>query len=911
MAVADDVVRTLAQGDATSGMTLSEIARQVGATRSALVPTLNRLVAAGQVRRTTSRPARFFLVVPARLSEATSETAPPSAAHVRSAPAALDAFAKDNPSLYRCVELAKAAVVYPPSGMSMLIHGPTGTGKSMFARMVHAYAVSVGALDEGAPFVAFNCADYADNPQLLASELMGTRKGAYTGADEDRPGLLEKADGGMLFLDEAHRLPPQGQEMLFNYMDRGVFSRLGDSVAERTARVRLVFATTEDPATSLLGTFMRRVPMVLEMPALAQRSTEERFALIARFFSDESVRVGRSIEVSVNCVRSLLGYTCRGNVGQLQNDVRLLCARAYARAIERGRDLLRITSGDLSPEIADGINAPSSRRQVWRSHLRGSGRFCVFDAEAPSVSAPSTASRDGRSIYDIIDARLDELVRKGCDADDVARAVGADIEAYFSRIDARPPAGASGIDMTSLLPPACVRVTDEILELAERRLGLRCSDSLRYGLAAHVTSAVERLSDGLPVTNPRLEQVKEDHPKEFETALDASRLLEARFGITVPPDEVGFIALFLCAHPAASSVHPTIVVVAHGSQTASSMVDVASELLGFSLPLAFDVALSESPAHVYSRIRYELRGRDLTGGVLLLVDMGSLTNFGDALERDLGCSVRVMPLVSTLHVVESALKASMSPSVDEVYERALRVSDLLGECHQTGSLALPLARPATCFVVTVCSTGRGGADLLRRLLEEKLDLHNGFCEVVPLAYGPGGELERSLRRLDEIGTIVCTISTFPVEFPAEHLSFHEVLGQGRIDVVQQLIDDELLLSQVGDTLGEMLTHVDPGPLLSLLRAAIERVERRCGLRLLASTRVGLVCHLGCLFDRLVAGEPTVPFDIDDLDSVDPTVYDALSDELGLVARELGVSLADDDVRCALVFFGADNVKRGG
>lgn len=70
-------------------------------------------------------------------------------------------------------------------------------------------------MKDDAPFKSFNCADYYNNPQLLMSQLFGYAKGAFTGADQDHEGLVEKADGGVLLLDEVHRLPPEGQEMLF------------------------------------------------------------------------------------------------------------------------------------------------------------------------------------------------------------------------------------------------------------------------------------------------------------------------------------------------------------------------------------------------------------------------------------------------------------------------------------------------------------------------------------------------------------------------------------------------------------------------------------------------------------------------------------------------------------------------
>ncbi len=76
---------------------------------------------------------------------------------------------------------------------------------------------------------------------------------------------MDMADGGMLFLDEVHRLPPEGQEMLFHLLDYGAYRPLGDSQS-REVRVLIVGATTEDPQSALLQTFNRRFPMVIDLP---------------------------------------------------------------------------------------------------------------------------------------------------------------------------------------------------------------------------------------------------------------------------------------------------------------------------------------------------------------------------------------------------------------------------------------------------------------------------------------------------------------------------------------------------------------------------------------------------------------------------------------------------------------------
>lgn len=170
-------------------------------------------------------------------------------------------------SLSMQVEQAKAAAMYPPIGLHTLIVGETGVGKSILAEAMYKFMVN-NKDSETIPFVELNCADYAENPQLLTAQLFGYKKGAFTGAESNREGLIDQANQGILFLDEVHRMPPDGQEMLFQLIDKGVYRRLGDRDL-RKAQVMIIAATTEDIETSLLNTFRRRIPMVITVPPLS------------------------------------------------------------------------------------------------------------------------------------------------------------------------------------------------------------------------------------------------------------------------------------------------------------------------------------------------------------------------------------------------------------------------------------------------------------------------------------------------------------------------------------------------------------------------------------------------------------------------------------------------------------------
>lgn len=239
-------------------------------------------------------------------------------------------------TLKAAIQQAQAAVLYPPHGLHTLFFGATGVGKSSMAEAMYQFAVEQKVMKQDAPFVVFNCADYAKNPQLLLAQLFGYVKGAFTGAQQDKPGLVVQADGGILFLDEIHRLPPEGQENLFYLIDKGVYRRLGEVQFQQKANILIVGATTESPESSLLLTLRRRIPMTIELPSLADWSLRERLQLIFHFFNEEADRIGRELLIPRELIAALITYECPGNAGQLHSDIRVLLAKAFLRTMHQG-----------------------------------------------------------------------------------------------------------------------------------------------------------------------------------------------------------------------------------------------------------------------------------------------------------------------------------------------------------------------------------------------------------------------------------------------------------------------------------------------------------------------------------------------------------------------------------------------
>ena len=255
-------------------------------------------------------------------------------------------------SLASLVNQCKATISYPPSGLPLLLYGPTGTGKSFLAQLMYEYAINQGLIAEDRNFLIVNCSEYANHPELLTANLFGHKKGAFTGADRDNPGLIKLAEGGVLFLDEVHCLKAECQEKLFLFMDKGIYHMVGDNEKWYTSSVRLIFATTEKPQEVLLKTLLRRIPMIVTVPSLAERGSHERLQLIHSIFQDEEKRIHKSIHISSLVYRLLLSCECEGNIGELKNAIQASCVNALF-ASDQKSSILEIRAFNLPEKLRE------------------------------------------------------------------------------------------------------------------------------------------------------------------------------------------------------------------------------------------------------------------------------------------------------------------------------------------------------------------------------------------------------------------------------------------------------------------------------------------------------------------------------------------------------------------------------
>jgi transcriptional regulator with PAS, ATPase and Fis domain len=273
------------------------------------------------------------------------------------------------------------------SEATILIQGENGTGKELVARAIHN-----GSDRAQRAFVVTNCSAFNDN--LLDSELFGYKRGAFTGAVVDKPGLFEVADAGTFFLDEISDMSPALQVKVLRVLQEGTFNRVGDTET-RKVDVRIIAATNRDLRAMVThGQFREdlyyRIHVInLMLPALRERTDD--IVMLIDHFLDRLRRGGRAKALSPECVARLTSYSWPGNVRELENEVeRLVVLSGDEWTI--GEEMLSprirqsVTLTEPSPAMDDVRSLPSAlegleRRMIGEALRRHHGNKTRASAE--------------------------------------------------------------------------------------------------------------------------------------------------------------------------------------------------------------------------------------------------------------------------------------------------------------------------------------------------------------------------------------------------------------------------------------------------------------------------------------------------------------------------------------------------
>lgn len=808
------------------------------------------------------------------------------------------------------IEQAKAAIMYPPNGLHTLIVGETGVGKTLFASMMYNYSKFTKVFEEDAPFIVFNCADYYNNPQLLISQIFGHAKGAFTGADSEKDGLVVKANNGILFLDEIHRLPPEGQEMIFYFIDTGTYNKLGDTDRKRSAKVLIIGATTEEPGSFLLKTFMRRIPITINIPCLEDRPIKDRLDIVRFLLSKEANRVNKPIKLESDVVKAIIGSASYGNVGQMKSNIQLVCAKGFLNSIDKS-DNIEITFNSLPTEVKNGLfSLAGKRKEVEELDKYLDKELLIMPSgldEELSIMPSGYINpieedkyEPPFNLYKIIEDKSTLLKCEGVDEDFIREYITTDINIHIKSFYTKFTKNESSREnILKIVDEDILNFCEEIKMIIERKKKKNLDERFLYALSLHLSAFLKRMEKHTTLNYIDIENIIKNNKEDFDIAMEIKGIIEARYNLGVPEMEVVYLTLLISAiNEEIGTEHVAILVAMHGVSVASGMVNVTKKLLGEGVVDAIDMPLEVSPKKILDEMVIKVKEIDRGKGVLLLVDMGSLASFAPVIIEKTGINIRCIDMVSTPLVLEAVRKASrLDTDLNTIYET---LKDFRGYARLESSVDIIPNKPRA--IITICSTGEGTAKKLKEIVNNIIgSLTDEAIEIIPIGVR---DVHNRVKLIQKEKNIIATVGIVNPNIEAPFISLVDLIDGDGERILASIVENSgfetkennvkvVVEDLCTDTLKQFLTYLNPFKIVGILIKFIEIVQRELNITFDNSMCIKLIIHIGCAIERMLINNGLIYEE--NIEILDKDKIRALKIANDYIKKSIDIELTDDEI----------------
>lgn len=729
-------------------------------------------------------------------------------------------------SLKRQIISCKSSVSYPPKGLPVLILGDSGVGKSFLAQHIYHYAMETCTIESESPFKTLNCADYANNPELLSAALFGYVKGSFTGADSDQKGIFEEAQDGYLFLDEVHQLPPAGQEKLFRYLDHGVISKLG-SQQEIPLNVRLIFATTNLP-TTMLETFIRRIPVVIQLPRYSERPVDERFRIIYQLFLQEQQKIQREITVSANLFNMLLMFDGKGNIGTIKNLIKVVLANGIFQQKEAAL-------------LVNLANLPSHQYHYDLAYVFVQEPIVICHEKQ---TAPALIGEANFLSPELLEKITTELAKNRSTNYKLQEIIG-EIIGLVEKI----PVNEKNLQIFQV-------PINQVFEYMESHYGFQFSDRHSGFFGKLLASGILRENESPPDRlryQKLLKRIKNKNYKVYKMTQIVLELLRINLDLRELPTSFSLLASFYILYHVKQSTAtlPYLIIVSHGLSTASSISSLVNQVYGQYLFEGIDMPYHATKPEVLRKLKKRLQNINTAKGVLILVDMGSLLELIDDIQGEVLGEVAMINNITSQIALETANLVLQKMTLKQVSEQ-------LEETIQTTIKYIP-SKEINNLVLVACTTGQRSAEKIQGILKNCLSnqyLTYRCCDYLFLKDVTAREelIQQYNRSL--------IITTTPVDLPAS-LPLQELLSEKGEAVLRTFYKDYLSEKEVQQVLDkiieaftlenliEQLTILNPTKLIKNVSQFVIELEKSLEKVYSSTEKKVILMHISIMIERLI------------------------------------------------------------
>ncbi|OUO33884.1 sigma 54-interacting transcriptional regulator [Olsenella sp. An293] len=784
-------------------------------------------------------------------------------------------------SLGSAVEKLKAAVKYPPQGLPVLISGDKGTGKTLLSTLMCEYGVRIGALSEGARTVVVNCSDYTGSHASFVHDL-----------NDEKDGWLAACAGGVVVFRDVERLSPASASLLLR--------RAAGEPRDRAAAVpaRLVLLTTCQEDDLEIAPFVQEVPVVVRVPALRERTIEEREELVLGLFKEEGRKLGADVFVSRTAFSCLVEADFKDNVRGLRSCITSCCASAY---LNRSSDRLEVQAFLLPGFVLDA--APSRMPANGDVELIDTTRALEHKGDSRSVRAFSAMLESYRA-YEAGDVKLPALMGE-------VQAQVKDYEDYLV-FDA---------DAASSRAMAYERIITGIVDDVGATYGIDLSKKSARVIARCIHAQVH---PGSRLSKWRIENRAElaallallvdtsDFCRRAADRLTAQT--EAALGLRL--DVLSRIFVFAVVQGAdrrADRRQSVGIILSHGYSTATSIADAANRILRQRVFEAIDMSYEQDVSDIMGPLRNLLDTYAFCREIVLLVDMGSLENVLEGVGEMSNVTLGIVNNASTGMALEVGSGLASGEPIESLLPHAAEAC--------TSRFRIMEGRVLDQAVVFCSEGGPQAADRIRSLIERSLEVE---CPLRFLACSPEQLRHEGITERYDVLAVIGTDD--PCVEGVPFIALEDIIsGEGGlgIDEVFARYLDETELERFHQSLVknltlrnviESITILNPEKVLDEVGAAVAQLQQLMGERFAPNILVGLSVHLCCLVERLVTRSPIETYaDVDAFTAGHADFIELFRRSFSDISRRYGVEVPVTEIAYAFDYVrqSTRRTQRGG
>lgn len=723
-------------------------------------------------------------------------------------------------SLGPVIKQLKEIFEYPPNGLPLILYGEDGTGKRTMGDLIFRNAISQGTINEKSQLIRVEC--NASNQSAVMDLLFG---------DGKKQGVLEKHEYPVLMICNAHYIKEDLQNRLCESLE--VNKTLTVYQRKKEKQIRLMLLTDTHPSLFLNDRLLRNIPVVIHVPNLNEKSSEEKEELVMFLIRNEAEQMKRCIKVSNTVLRALVSATYDNNILGLKNAIQQMCASAMRKS-EHAKEII-LHSYDLPEFILQSLPI-------------------VLDEEVVYMDASKYVKSEE---VDILLDYFERFLHCFDHNADFPQAI-KELEHSFDRLsDYLLYKQKSSMNQLKGIEVSINTIMDLVLK--RRFINIPANYSF---LIAKLICLYEQYENSI-------EQWHRDQRKRLDLILtnlkehllgesmiveDITRLIQSNLEMKAIDIITMIMIVSLHRYNTQLSTRKMFgLIICHGYSTASSMAEAVNTLIGSYLFEGIDMPLDTTVDQIKEILVERLQRTNNNADVVIMVDMGSLELIGNGLSSIANRSIGVINNVST----------KMALQIGYQMLQGNELKPLLKSASESSIADYTIVeRVQNDRILFTSESGIQTAKRMRELFEKSfpatLPLDCEICDYGQLVASGASH------QLFETGNVLFITGTANPHVEGKlFIPLEGIISSNNIEMIRQGLSKYLQPDQMEIMVNNLrknftlqnvvqyLTILNPKVLLDNVSMAIELLQNKMHKRFGGKTLIGIYVHVCCLIERLV------------------------------------------------------------